>query len=87
MDAFDSLGPRGRAALNNARFAFSAESVRRVLASLAELSLSLTQMDDIAEKTVLAEDAALLAATAAKIRLPVRTLDALMRASPRQKTR
>jgi hypothetical protein len=34
MDAFDSLGPRGRAALNNARFAFSAESIRRVLAGL-----------------------------------------------------
>jgi hypothetical protein len=43
-------------------------------------------MDDIAEKTVLAEDAALLAATAAKVRLPVHTLDARMRASPRQRT-
>jgi hypothetical protein len=73
--AFDLLGPRGLAALNRARFAFSAESVRQVLAGL-EVSLSYEQMDDVAEKTILAEDAVLLAAIAAKARLPVRTLDA-----------
>ncbi len=81
MDAFDSLGPRGRAALNSARFEFSAESIRQVLATLEVLatlgasSFSQSQIDCVVEKIVLTEDAALLAA-APRLTVPDRTDDA-----------
>jgi hypothetical protein len=84
MAAFDSLGPLGRAALNNARFEFSAESIRQVLAGL-EAAWSSPEMDGAVEKIVVAEDAALLTAAAEQARLPLRTLDALVRPFSRRR--
>jgi hypothetical protein len=76
MDAFDALGPRGRAALNEALFPFSAESIRQALAGLGVSSFSCPQVDGVVEKTILEQSAALLTAVAGKLGLPACTLDA-----------
>jgi hypothetical protein len=83
MDAFDALGPRGRA-LNNALFAFSAESIRQALAGQGVSSFSCVQVDGLVEKIILKEGAALLAAAALKFGLPECTIDARVQPSRRQ---
>jgi hypothetical protein len=84
MDAFDALGPRGRAALNNALFAFSAESIRQALAGEGVSSFSCAQVDGLVEKIILEQSAALLAAAAVRFGLPECTIDARVQPSRRQ---
>ena len=84
MDAFDALGPRGRAALNNALFAFSAESIRQALAGQGVASFSCVQVDGLVEKIILEQSAALLAAAAVKFGLPECTIDARVQPTGRQ---
>jgi hypothetical protein len=76
MDAFDALGPRGRAALNNALFAFSAESIRQALVAQGVPSFSCVQVDGLVEKIILERSAALLATAAVRFGLPECTIDA-----------
>jgi hypothetical protein len=84
MDAFDALGPRGRAALNNALFAFSAESIRRALVCEGVSSFSCVQVDGLVEKIILEKSAALLAAAAVKFGLPECTIDARVQPTGRR---
>ena len=84
MDAFDALGPRGRAALNNALFAFSAESIRQALAGEGVSSFSCAIVDSLVEKIILEQSASLLAAAAVKFGLPECTIDARVQPSRRQ---
>jgi hypothetical protein len=84
MDAFDALGPRGRAALNNALFAFSAESIRQALAGEGVSSFSCAHVDGLVEKIILAQSAALLTAAAARFGLPECTIDARVQPTGRQ---